>query len=89
MNKRRKKTSRFSATISRPTPYLKALEIDIICLLRREGSLNISEIRKKLGIVKGHTNPFDTVLKRAVKKGSVKREGDMLKIGDEEVMMFE
>lgn len=72
--------SRFQATLLRPTPFLKALEAELVSLLRREGPLDIHVARRRMGVVMGDSGKFDKVLERAVKRGLVEVEGDILRL---------
>jgi len=71
--------NRFQAKPIRPTPYITALQIELVALLKREGDTNIGDAMRWMGL---SSNPplFNRILQSLIRKGRVERTGDTLSL---------
>lgn len=67
----------------RPKPFIEALEVELTYLLRREGPLEIQAVKKEMGLPRSASvhvsRSFETAVERAVMRGMIERDGNVLK----------
>jgi len=75
----RRTTSKFNIKLSPPTPLSKALQLELLALLRREGDLPLPIVKRRLGVA-ATPSVFESILKKSIKNNLIRMDDNVISL---------